>query len=251
MRNIVWALFVAITICLNACTLNTEENFAPVGDISLIETIPKKGVHQVLPGETLYSIAWRYGLDYNDLAKRNRISPPYPIYVGQLIYLNKNKPLPKKTNITPIKPAPPIVVQSKAPKRLITIPAESEPARTVSTWQWPAQGPIIAKFSSLNKGINMGGQTGDPIFASAAGKVVYCGNGLRGYGNLIIIKHNRLFLTAYAHNSTILVKNGDWIKSGQKIAEMGNTGSHRTMLHFEIRRHGQPVNPLIYLTKKI
>ena len=118
-------------------------------------------------------------------------------------------------------------------------------------WQWPARGTVISQFSSLNKGINIKGERGDPIFATAAGKVVYSGNGLRGYGNLIIIKHNSTFLTAYAHNSRILVKNGAWVSAGQQIAEMGNTGTKQTMLHFEIRRHGQPINPLIYLSKKI
>ena len=257
MRKRLWTIIFLICIGLSACTLNQEENFAPVGDISLIEPIPKKGVHQVLPGETLYSIAWRYGLDYSDLAKRNRIAPPYAIHTGQMIYLNKNKPEVKITKIKKTKKetskpitAPPSPIQVKVPTPEQSI-ATTEPTRAVSAWQWPAKGPVIGKFSSLNKGINIGGHLGDPVYATAAGKVVYSGHGLRGYGNLIIIKHNRTFLTAYAHNSQILVKNGAWVKSGQQVAEMGNTDSRRTMLHFEIRRHGQPVNPLIYLNQKI
>ncbi len=99
----------------------------------------------------------------------------------------------------------------------------------------------------MNKGINIGGRLGAPIYAAAAGQVVYSNHGLRGYGNLIIIKHNSSFLTAYAHNSVVLVKEGDWVQGGQRIAEMGSTGAVRTMLHFEIRRNGKPVNPLSYL----
>ena len=122
-----------------------------------------------------------------------------------------------------------------------------EPAKNVNTWYRPAKGPIIATYSAQNKGLNFGGKLGDPVFATAEGKVVYSGNGLRGYGNLIILKHNSTFLTAYAHNNKILVKEGEWVRAGQIIAEMGRTGTRRVMLHFEIRRSGKPVNPLNYL----
>jgi murein DD-endopeptidase MepM/ murein hydrolase activator NlpD len=116
-------------------------------------------------------------------------------------------------------------------------------AGPLSTWRWPAKGKIVTHFSASNKGINIAGQAGEPIYAAAAGKVVYSGNGLRGYGNLIILKHNNLYLSAYAHNSNVLVKEGDWVRRGQKIAEMGDTGSDKVMLHFEIRRAGKSVNP--------
>lgn len=236
---------------LNGCILD-EDTFAPVTEINTIEPIPKQGVHRVMPDETLYSIAWRYGLDYRYIAKRNHISPPYNIEIGQLIYLTKNKPTPNR--ISPVtSPQSP----RQQTKPIVKIPVikpsiiEKEPSAKVNQWRWPAKGPTIGTFSSLNKGINIGGNIGDPIVSTAAGKVVYSGNGLRGYGNLIIIKHNSTFLTAYAHNSKIFVKDGDWVNSGQKIAEMGNTGTQRLMLHFEIRRNGQPVNPLMYLTQNI
>jgi lipoprotein NlpD len=113
---------------------------------------------------------------------------------------------------------------------------------------WPARGPILGTFDDAkNKGVNIGGATGDAVNASADGRVVYAGNGLRGYGNLVIIKHDATFLTAYAHNSALMVKEGDAVTKGQKIAEMGNSDSDRVMLHFEVRRQGKPVDPLKYL----
>ncbi|WP_438393039.1 peptidoglycan DD-metalloendopeptidase family protein [Caballeronia sp. DA-9] len=113
---------------------------------------------------------------------------------------------------------------------------------------WPARGPILGTFDDAkNKGVNIGGSPGDPVNASADGRVVYSGNGLRGYGNLIIIKHDATFLTAYAHNRALMVKEGDAVTKGQKIAEMGNSDSDRVMLHFEVRRQGKPVDPLTYL----
>lgn len=142
------------------------------------------------------------------------------------------------------------VARSKSLRRPISLATSKdfvEPTKGVSVWSWPAKGPVIGQFSSINKGINIGGRYGAPIFATAAGKIVYSGNGIRGYGNLIIIKHNSTFLTAYAHNSVVRVKEGEWVKRGQKIAEMGNSGTRRVMLHFEIRRKGEPVNPLDYL----
>jgi len=120
----------------------------------------------------------------------------------------------------------------------------SESLHPVSLWMWPVRGKIIDSYSAVNKGINIAGRQGEAIFAAASGKVVYSGHGLRGYGNLIIIKHNSLYLSAYAHCRLVLVKEGEWVKQGQKIAEMGSTGSNKTMLHFEIRRMGKPINPL-------
>lgn len=112
----------------------------------------------------------------------------------------------------------------------------------IHSWVWPASGRVIS--SPLQKGINIIGKLGDPIFASGTGSVVYCGNGLHGYGNLIIIKHNRIYLSAYAHNRKVLVKEGDKVKQGQKIAEMGNTGAERVMLYFEIRQNGKAIDPI-------
>lgn len=199
-----------------------------------IEPIPENGIHRVLPGESFYALAWRYGLDYRDLANRNGLKRPYNIMVGEQIYLRGQSPRLAK--------------QDDSSTRLSK--AEREPNAVVSEWRWPAQGKVIGGFGVVNKGINIAGRLGEPIYASALGKVVYCGNGLRSYGNLIIIKHNNTFLTAYAHARNVFVKAGDWVKTGQIIAEMGDTGTNRVMLHFEIRRDGQPQNPLEYLVKK-
>lgn len=116
-----------------------------------------------------------------------------------------------------------------------------------SEWIWPTTGKLLSSFSKNSKGVKISGQSGQPILASAAGEIVYSGHGLRGYGNLIIIKHNNTFLSAYAHNSKLLVKEGETVTKGQKIAEMGNTDSDTIQLHFEIRKHGKPVDPLEYL----
>ncbi len=240
-------LLICLFMTMSAC-LEETGNYAPVVEISTIESIPPKGAHRVGFDETLYSIAWRYGLDYRDLANINHIAPPYHINEGQNIYLVQKKP------VIPIPPAQPIVPVTlpTPPKKptLVRENVEKEPTVAVKQWYTPAYGPIIAKFGPLNKGINVGGQVGDPIFATATGKVVYSGRGLRGYGNLIIIKHNSAYLSAYAHNRKIFVKDGDRVTAGQKIAEMGDTGTTRVMLHFEIRKNGQPENPAMYLARK-
>ncbi len=121
------------------------------------------------------------------------------------------------------------------------------------SWKWPASGSLLDKFSTvgtINKGIDLAGRKGEPVFAAADGKVVYSGTGLVGYGNLIIIKHNEMYLSAYGHNSKLLLKEGQWAKAGQKIAEIGSTGTQRDKLHFEIRRNGKPVDPLLYLPQR-
>lgn len=223
------ARIVACLFFFLLCACGDGDNFAPVTDLSSMEPLPKTGLHRVTKGETLYEIAWRYGLDYRYLAQRNHIEAPYTIRTQQIIYLTERD----HHHVTPA-PAPTLIVQRK----------EKEPNYSASGWKWPADGKIIASFSATNKGVNIANRAGVPIYAAAAGKVVYSGNGLRGYGNLIIIKHNSLYLSAYAHNRRIWVSPGDWVKKGQKIAEMGNTGSDKVMLHFEIRRAGKPINPL-------
>ncbi len=247
-----------VMIGLSACASRTD--YAPVTDVSMIEPLPHHGIYRVTAGETLYSIAWRYGLDYRYIAQRNHLTRPYHVQTGQILYLtryappvHKTKPLP-----TPVIKQPIIKTATHTPHHTASPPLpaapqihDREPNQIISFWRWPAYGRVIGTFSSHNKGINVAGNLGDPIFATATGKVVYSGHGLRGYGNLIIIKHNGRFLSAYAYNSKVLVKEDDWVKGGQKIAEMGNTSSQRGLLHFEIRRNGQPVNPLIYLTHKI
>lgn len=221
-----------LSLCLTACS--NQINYAPVMDIATIERVPQSGVYRVAPGETLYSIAWRYGMDYRYLAQLNHIALPYHVVAGQKIYLNnRQRPAAARSPLTAsMTPAPAI---------------EREMNVSVSAWRWPARGPVVGSYSATNKGINIGGHLGAPVYATASGQVVYSGNGLRGYGNLIIIKHNVHYLSAYAYNSAVLVKESMHVRAGQEIARMGMNNMRQTMLHFELRRNGQPVNPLNYL----
>lgn len=237
-----------LSVILTAC--QSETHYAPVTDISTIERIPQSGFYLVAPGETLYSIAWRYGLDYRYLASINHIAPPFHVVAGQRIDLH--------AKATPtIKSAPATMVSTRhLPAKITAAPPasthyviEHEVFKPVNRWNWPAHGRVINSYSYLNKGINIAGRRGDPIYATAAGQVVYSGSGLRGYGKLLIIKHNSTYLSAYAHNSVILVREGQHVKADQEIAKMGDSGARRIMLHFEIRRNGQPVNPLRYLQR--
>lgn len=200
--------------------------------------------HKVGQGDTLYSIAWQYGYDYRTVARWNHISYPYTIYPGQK--LRVRAPNPSRYRHQSAK------TRQSASKSTSTQPL----ARTTEVaikWHWPARGEIVSQFSSgdrLRQGIDIAGKRNDPVYAAASGRVVYSGNGLRGYGNLVIIKHNETYFSAYAHNYRVRVKENEKVKSGQRIADMGNTGADRVMLHFEIRREGKPVNPMKYLPKK-
>ncbi|VVC76189.1 Murein hydrolase activator NlpD [Aquicella siphonis] len=239
-------------VCLLVSACSDVETYAPVTDLSHIEPVPKSGTHRVSKNETLYEIAWRYGLDYRYLARLNQISPPYTIHTQQIIYLN-GKPVSaairqeRRQAAATASVLPASALSSPQPRPSVSANEsriQREPNYSVSGWRWPARGDVINAFSRVNKGINIAGRLGEPVYAAAAGKVVYSGNGLRGYGNLIIIKHNSLYLSAYAHNNLVLVQDGDWVKQGQKIAEMGKTGADKVMLHFEIRRAGKPVDPM-------
>lgn len=232
--------------CLLLTGCDDGINYAPVSEINAIEPIPATGIHRVIHGETLYEIAWRYGLDYRELARINHLTSPYILYTGKIIILREHR----ASRIAKINNSP-IIRENAKPMRLSVLPKPSvthqlelPPSDIHSPWVWPAQGKIINYYSAMNKGINIAGKEGSPIYASARGKVVYCGDGLKAYGNLIILKHNSLYLSAYAHNRRMLVHEGDWVMKGQKIAEMGNTGSNKIKLHFEIRRAGKPINPL-------
>lgn len=156
----------------------------------------------------------------------------------------------------PVAPAPPAAAPAAQPETPAPPPVVSPPAVASSgdiDWAWPAPGKVLAIFTEggdgreANKGIGIAGKQGDPVLAAASGKVVYSGSGLRGYGNLVIVRHSAMFLSAYAHNSRILVKEGQMVTRGQKIAEIGNSDTDQTKLHFEIRQQGKPVDPLKFL----
>lgn len=204
--------------------------------------------HIVEPGETLYSIGWLYGHDYRDLAHWNGIPAPYVVHSGQrLIVAPGGAASVIKAEVTKV---PPVQSEKQPAKRPVTPQVSAKPSadnRGVG-WQWPAQGKVLNYFSSskLNKGIDIGGVRGQPIFAAASGKVVYSGTGLVGMGRLIIINHSSQYLSAYAHNDKILVVEGQQVKKGELIARMGSSDD-QVMLHFEIRREGKPVDPLKFL----
>lgn len=244
-------------VVLAACALAAcSGGYAPVTEQSLGSRYngPVPSTYTVSRGDTLYSIAWRYGLDFKSVARLNGIDSRYLIYPGQKLRL-KGQVVASSPRPSGTKSSPPAQTPSTASRPKST--AKPMPAPAVSSsdiqWRWPTQGKLIGGYSSgssPNKGIDLAGNTGDPVYAAASGTVVYAGSGLLGYGNLVILNHNRQYLSAYAHNSRILVKESDSVKVGDKIAELGNTGANRPMLHFEIRRDGKPVNPLQYLPKK-
>ena len=188
----------------------------------------------VRQGDSLYKIAQRHGLDAMQLASINSLSSPYTIYPGETLKLKAGK----------------------AANKPQSAPTTPKPTNQLTTnkisWQWPVQGKLIARFKSndsTRKGIDISADEGKAIRAAASGKVVYSGNGLISYGNLLIIKHDRTYLSAYAHNRKLLVKEGQVIAAGQKIAELGQTGAESPRMHFEIRKNGKPVDPLRYLPR--
>ena len=201
--------------------------------------------YEVKRGDTLYSIAWRYGLDYRELATRNGIGAGYTIYPGQTLALI-GTPASSGDVASPVAP------RSTSAPRLATNVTPVKPMLR-GAWGWPANGAVIAKFGDANatgKGIAIGGSEGDPILASADGKVVYAGSGLIGYGKIIIIKHSEEYLSAYGHNETIHVREGEQVGQGDRIASMGRGPGNKPLLHFEIRINGNAVDPLPYLPSR-
>ncbi|RQH04492.1 peptidoglycan DD-metalloendopeptidase family protein [Paraburkholderia dinghuensis] len=207
------------------------------------------GFYRVKPGDTLSGIARSHGQSNRDVIAWNNLSDPNHIEVDQA--LRVVPPQAGGTGVTPASasasaPAP---VSSGPAVASTGAPAEpAMPAASSIALGWPARGPLLSRFDETrNKGIDIGGTVGEPVRAAANGRVVYAGNGLRGYGNLIIVKSDASFLTAYAHNRDLKVKEGDSVTKGQQIAEMGNSDSDRVKLHFEVRRDGKPVDPMRYL----
>jgi len=195
------------------------------------------GYHTVRSGETLFEIAWQYGKDHHDLARWNRLGDGSLIYPGQRLRLT-----PPTGSSTSTSTAKPPVASSRAPA--------TKPAQPSPSWAWPTKGRIAAEFdgrAGYGSGLLIAGKRGQAIRAAASGRVVYAGGGLIGYGELIILKHNDTYLSAYGHNASVLVKEGDTIKKGQRIATMGEGPGLEPRLHFEIRRNGEPVDPRQYL----
>lgn len=240
-----------------ASTSGTSEGVERHAAASVRQPV-SSGHYRVQRGDTLYSIAFRYGWDWKELAAHNRIAAPYTIRVGQVIRFGHGGAAPRTLTtarpvVAPAAPRVPVVSTPVVPSTVRqTSPSPALPA-SAGGWTWPADGELIALFSSnssLNKGVDIAGNLGQPVMAASAGNVVYAGSGLRGYGELIIIKHNDTYVSAYGHNRRLLVREGQQVKAGDKIAEMGATGTDRVKLHFEIRRQGKPVDPLQYLPRR-
>ncbi len=240
------------------------------------------GLHTVQPGDTLYAIAFANGLDYREIAVWNHLDSPDRILVGQPLRLTpppgaietkplNDEPVPRarplthqseirepqavllpysEANWAQVSNARPVVAPVSVEPKPVATPAVAEPVSSAGSvrWMWPTDGVVIGHFGSAGgKGIDIAGQRNAPVKAVAPGKVVYSGSGLRGYGRLLIVKHAGEYLSAYAHNESILVKEGDMVTAGQKIALMGDSDADRVKLHFEIRRYGKPLDPMSHL----
>ena len=289
---------IVVALLLNACA---APNIAPVESrLVAQEQASFVGYHVVRAGETLYSIAFSYGLDYRQLASWNGIGNNFLIFPGQRLKLSGPRLVERQNNGENVKnpsdsegrsttnrgisstggsrqpghsssqtsrqSSTQEPRQSNSDRSTHSVTASSQSASSgtntsvsqydgpsVVNWQWPAPGDVIQRFSSAsmgNKGLNIAGKKGEPVRSAADGVVVYAGGGLRGFGNLVIVKHNDDFLSAYAHNSALHVKENDAVKAGQLLADIGDSGTDRVQLHFEIRYQGQPVDPLKYLPKR-
>lgn len=205
------------------------------------------GHYRVQPGDTLFKIAFEHGETPDDLARWNTLAEPGRIQAGQLLRVTAPRastPTAAPANTPAASPA------QSAPSK--TGPADTPPPHAQPLrWTWPAQGPLLTRFGQNNsKGIQIAGQPGQPVLAAEAGRVAYAGAGLRGYGKLIIIQHDDALLSAYAHQARLLVSEGQTVRRGQQIGEVGDTDADRLKLHFEIREHGKPVDPLNHLPQQ-
>lgn len=240
LKTLSLSVCVAAALVLAGCTSNTS---APVSNLS--SSMPTASSYVVKPGDTLNKISRATGVSESTIARINKISNPNLLIVGQTLRLSDSQ-----------SPAP-VARQSssstQASTQASTAPVTNETSNSrasdagLISWGWPAKGKIIQGFTPTTKGIDIAGASGDPIEAAANGKVIFAGDGPRGLGNLVIVEHSDGFITAYAHNKTLLVKEGQVVKRGAKIAEMGQSDTTSVRLHFEVRRRGTPVDPLQYL----
>lgn len=223
------------------------------------ENAGKPGYYTVKPGDTVRRIGLDTGQNWRDIVRWNDLGNPDLIEVGQVLRvvppnIDASVASTRPVNAPRVDTRP---LDAKLPTGTVPVITPTDPAATPApspapasdiVWSWPASGSVISNFDEArNKGLGIAGRLGDPVLAAADGRVVYAGSGLRGYGNLVIVRHNSTFLTAYAHNQLLLVKEDQTVRRGQKIAEMGSTDTDRVKLHFEIRRQGKPVDPAKYL----
>jgi len=252
-------LLCCVSLFLTACA---APGYVPVYSASY-DIKPSQPSYKVRKEDTLFSIAWRYQLDYQELARINGVVKPFRIYPGQVLLLHPDNveafDETKHNNKNTAKNNKSKYDKPKSNKQHVNLGSlgygsENNRVKVIHNWVWPASGKVVPKYASgkkvRRKGLDVLGNYGDPVRAAANGKIVYSGGGLLGYGNLIIIEHSEEYLSAYAHNSKLLSKESDYVKAGQKIAEVGSSGARRSKLYFEIRRKGVPVDPVRYLPKR-
>ena len=248
-------------------SIPSERQSAP-SEQEVVDTgLPQGPDYRVQQGDTLYSVAFRLGMDYRTLAQFNEIDPPFTILVGEPLRtippVSLSQPSPDtavSTPVTPVdtsrKPVPKpttAAVTPEAEKKPVTVsPATTKLTNApVSRWLWPVTGTVSRRFAGdRNKGLDLVGQRGDPVVATADGVVVYAGSGVTGYGALLIVKHNDTYLSAYGHNDALLVNEGTFVAAGETIAQMGSTSAESVKLHFEIRRNGVPIDPMTLLPSR-
>lgn len=287
-----WSAITAIALFLTGCsTVVVQQPPTAAGRSHPGSVAAAAASYTVVKGDTLYSIAFRNGTDFREVARINNIAQPYTIWPGQVLKLpghglvathaapppvvkvsqrkpvfqtvsaahtttTAQQPVHASSMATAASVAPPSNTSVSPPPTATTVVPVSAngSTRTVAgvKWRWPASGSVISRFqaNAAIPGIDIAGKEGEPVVAAADGVVVYSGNGLVGYGELIIIKHNDSFLSAYGHNRKRLVTEGQQVKAGQEIAEMGSSGSPRDELQFQIRKDGSPVDPLAYLPSR-
>ena len=229
---------ILLTVVITGCISYQEQSSRHAGN----------GWYTVKPTDTLYSIAWRYGLDYKELARWNQISNDYIINLGQRLIMRAPDDQQDTRVEVVISPKNQPIVRPDQPKEAEAVVNAKPPGR----WLWPVKGKLLNTFSIKQldrRGIDIAGELGQPVRATASGRVVYSGNGLVGYGNLIIIKHSETYLSAYAYCKERLVSEGTTVKAGSIIAKMGQLKNKSARLHFEIRKNGKPVDPMNYLPK--
>ena len=237
--------FILVLFLLSGCASNPVP--IPVVNKSPDRVVPK--AYKVHQGDSIYNISWAFGLDFLDIAEWNGLKSPYRLSEGQIVYLDQNGKAASATSTN----TPEAVVITKLPTKSKTKPVAVRGAGesvnfspSPNKWNWPAEGKLTGKFSPSNgsNGIQIAGVEGSPIKAAAGGEVVFTGIGLRGYGKLIIVKHSKEYISAYAHNKEIMVSEGQSIKASEQIATMGESDATSPMLHFEIRKKGVPIDPL-------
>ena len=239
-------------LCLFLMGCAQQNHFAPVVEASFKQE-SKMSYYVVRKGDTVYSIAFRYGVDFKELLSINGLLEDGNIYPGQRLYLDPNQ-VPNLSASSQIKtPIKSTAVSTKNDQKIVSNTLVGESPSFTGKWIWPAKGAVTNTFRSnkgLHKGIDIQGILREPVLAAATGRVVYIGEGVRGYGKLIILKHSDTFLSAYAHNSQLLVNEvGQEVYQGQEIALMGSSGTESVKLHFQIRKNGTPIDPLKSLPK--